>query len=219
MALEKRKTYEELVSELNEARMQLEEANDTIEAIRSGEVDALVVKEKDGIQLYTLKSADQTYRIFIEQMTEGAVTLSEDNLILYCNSQFASLVQLPLQKITGQSFFQIIPPDYKQECIQLIQKAWNETVKAELLLLTANGSFVPVLLSFKALHLDEGLSMSIIITDLTEQKQTEQLLKLNNTQLKEAQEITWQLNANLENKVKERTKELEASVLEKNKTK
>ncbi len=215
--MEQIKTYEELLQELVTVRMQLEETNDTIEAIRSGEVDALVVKQKDGIQLYTLKSADQTYRIFIEQMTEGAVTLSEDNLILYCNSQFASLVQLPLQKITGQSFYQFIPPDCKQQCVQFIQKAWNETIKAELQLLAANGSSVPVLLSFKALHLEEGLSMSLIITDLTEQKQTEQLLKLNNKQLKEAQEITWQLNANLENKVKERTRELEASVLEKTK--
>ena len=205
------------MQELTNVRMQLEEANDTIEAIRSGQVDALVVKEKNGIQLYTLKSADQTYRIFIEQMTEGAVTLNEDNLILYCNSQFASLVQLPLQKITGQSFFHFISPDCKQACTELIQKAWNETVKAELLLLAANGNSVPVLLSFKALHLDEGLSLSVIITDLTEQKQTEQLLKQNNQQLKEAQAIAQQLNTNLELKVKERTQELETSVLEKTK--
>ena len=215
--MEQTKTYEELLQELATVRMQLEEANDTIEAICSGEVDALVVKEKDGIQLYTLKSADHTYRIFIEQMTEGAVTLSEDNFILYCNSQFASLVQLPLQKITGQSFFQFIPPDCNQECIQFIQKAWNETVKAELLLLTANGNSIPVLLSFKALHLDEGLSLSLIITDLTEQKQTEQLLKQNNQQLKKAQAIAQQLNTNLELKVKERTHELETSVHEKTK--
>ncbi|MDQ2752316.1 MAG: ATP-binding protein, partial [Bacteroidota bacterium] len=59
------------------------------------------------------------------------------------------------------------------------------------------------------------LSMSIIITDLTKQKETEQLLKLNNKQLKEAQEIARQLNTNLENKVKERTHELETSVSEK----
>ena len=95
--------------------MQLEEANDTIEAIRSGEIDALVVKAKDGHQLYTLKSADQTYRIFIEQMTEGAVTLSPKNIILYCNSKFASLVQLPLEKVIGQLFVNFITPEYRDD--------------------------------------------------------------------------------------------------------
>jgi two-component system phosphate regulon sensor histidine kinase PhoR len=57
-----------LEKEIEELRWQLEEANDTIEAIRSGQVDALVVKDKNGHQLYTLKSADQTYRVFIEKM-------------------------------------------------------------------------------------------------------------------------------------------------------
>src|SRR4051812_161716 len=195
--------------------MQLEEANDTIEAIRSGEIDALIVKEKNGHQLYTLKSADQTYRIFIEQMTEGAVTLSPENIILYCNSQFASLVQLPLEKVIGQLFNKFITPAYQAEYASYIQKAWNENIKGEVTLQATNGKAVPVLLSLKTLHLDEGLSMSIILTDLTEQKATQQLLQQKNQQLEEAQKITQQLNADLEIKVKERTSELEASVLEK----
>jgi len=46
-----------------------------LKPIRSGQIDALVVKSDNGHQLYTLKTADQTYRVFIEKMTEGAVTL------------------------------------------------------------------------------------------------------------------------------------------------
>ena len=67
------KTIEELLKENEELRFQLNEANDTIEAIRTGQVDALILHGEDGHQLYTLKSADQTYRVFIEKMTEGAV--------------------------------------------------------------------------------------------------------------------------------------------------
>lgn len=217
-ALEKiKKTYEELLSELQEVRLQLEEATDTIEAIRSGEVDALVVKEKDGHQLYTLKNADQTYRIFIEQMTEGAVTLSPENIILYCNSKFASLVQLPLEKVIGQLFVNFITPECREAYALYIEKAWTDNVKGEVTLQAGNGTSIPVLLSLKTLHLDEGLSMSIIITDLTSQKATQQLLRQKNQQLEEAQAFMQQLNAELEIKVKERTRELEASVLEKTK--
>ena len=57
---------------MEELRFQLNEANETIEAIRTGQIDALVVQGQNGHQLYTLKSADQTYRVFIEKMTEGA---------------------------------------------------------------------------------------------------------------------------------------------------
>jgi two-component system phosphate regulon sensor histidine kinase PhoR len=56
-----------LLAEIEELRQQLEEATDTIHAIRTGQVDALVVKDTDGHQLYTLKTADQTYRVFIEK--------------------------------------------------------------------------------------------------------------------------------------------------------
>src|ERR1700710_2838517 len=93
------KTYEELADELKSLRLQLEEANDTIHAIRTGQVDALVVHGKRGHELYTLKTADQTYRLFIEKMTEGAVTLDPRGIILYSNSQFASMVGMPLSKV------------------------------------------------------------------------------------------------------------------------
>ena len=66
------KTYEELLEELEELSLQLKEANETIHAIRTGQIDALVVETEDGPQLYTLKSADHTYRVLIEKMKEGA---------------------------------------------------------------------------------------------------------------------------------------------------
>src|SRR5687768_7392299 len=97
----KQKTVEELEKEMVELRAQLEEANDTIEAIRTGQVDALIVQNSDGHQLYTLKNADQTYRVFIEKMNEGAVTLNREGVIVYSNSSFANAVKLPLEKVIG----------------------------------------------------------------------------------------------------------------------
>lgn len=198
-------------------RIQLEEATDTIEAIRSGEIDALVVKANDGLQLFTLKSADHTYRIFIEQMSEGAVTLNMDGLILYCNSQFATLVNTPLEKVTGKSIYKFITEDCQETCAEYITRAWSANVKGELHVLASNNVEVPVLLSLKTLDLDEGISMSVILTDLTEQKETQKLLEHKNAQLEEAQKIAQHLNANLEVTVKERTRELQINIEEKTK--
>lgn len=178
------KTYEELTNEINDLRLQLEEANDTIDAIRTGQVDALVVHGKKGHQLYTLKTADQTYRLFIEKMIEGAVTLDEHGIILYSNSRFASMVKMPLCKVIGLSFQQFIAPASKQQFSALFERAWKEDCKGEIGLVSEDKSS-DFQLSFTSLELDEGVSLSIILTDLTAQKETQKQLKLNNKQLEE----------------------------------
>ena len=97
--MEKQVSYEELVNKNNELQWRLEEANDMLEAIRTGQVDALVVKNGGNHNLYTLKTADHTYRVFIEKMSEGAVTIDEGGVILYCNSSFNNLVQATAEKV------------------------------------------------------------------------------------------------------------------------
>lgn len=176
------KTPKELEQELEELRHQLEEANDTIEAIRTGQIDALVVQADNGHQLYTLRSADQTYRIFIEKMTEGAVTLNPQGIILYCNSQFASMVHLSLSQVIGLPFEDFIVPEYRDEYRRLFNSCWRSDCKGEVFI-AAGEDKTPVQLSLTTLELEEGVSLSVILTDLTSLKATQQQLKTNNEQL------------------------------------
>ena len=62
-------------SEISRLRDTLREAQETLDAIRSGEVDAVVVSGTNGNQIYSLTSAEQPYRIYVERMQEGAVTV------------------------------------------------------------------------------------------------------------------------------------------------
>ncbi|MGM9508921.1 sensor histidine kinase [Larkinella sp. GY13] len=178
------KTYEQLVQENEALLIQLEEATETIHAIRTGQVDALVVQGKDGHELYSLKTADQTYRVFIETMNEGAVTLNEAGLILYCNSKFASMVGMPLSNVIALSFDTFIPADYKDRYNSLFNDGWTEDRKVEICILSTDRE-VPCQLSVTTLELDGGTSMSVIVTDLTVQKATQRLLKSNNDRLEE----------------------------------
>lgn len=227
---EGQESYEQLTDEFRKMQLQqqalelelatvknrLEEANDTIEAIRTGEIDALVIKGNEGHQIYTLKSADQTYRIFIEQMTQGAITINRDGMILYSNSQFASLINQPLEKVIGQFFYHFILRSDLTLCRELISSAWeNILTKGELKLASSTKDEIPVLLSLKTLDLDEGPSLSIILTDLSSQKQNEKILREKNNQLHKAEQLTAQLNINLEATVKTRTRDLEKSITEK----
>ena len=204
------KRHSEL-SELEELRQKLDEANDTIEAIRSGQVDAFIVKDKNGPRIYTLKSADQTYRVFIEKMIEGAVTINKEGVILYSNSQFANMLKLPLAKIIGSPFKSYIAAQHEMEFGRLIEKGWQEECKGEVNLLTRSEQTIPVLVSLTTLELDEGTALSLILTDLTTQKRIEKELREKNEMLEAANAFAAKLNNELEERVIERTKELSTS--------
>lgn len=179
-----KKTKEELIREMEQLRLQLEEANETIEAIRTGQVDALIVQETNGHKLYTLKTADQTYRVFIEKMAEGAVTVNADGVILYCNSQFATMVQMKLSSVIGLSFIDFVATEDQEYYKNLFARCWEHDCKGEILL-KADKSFTPVQLSLATLELDGGISLSIILTDLTRQKETQRQLIKNNEALEQ----------------------------------
>src|SRR5512147_3148871 len=98
------KNAKDLLAENEDLRLRLEEALDTLRAIRSGEVDALVVSTPQGDQVFTLKGAEQPYRLLVETMSEGAVTVGRDGVILYCNRRFADLVKAPMETLVASSF-------------------------------------------------------------------------------------------------------------------
>jgi signal transduction histidine kinase len=88
--------------EIEELRQRLLEAEGNLQAIYSGEIDALLLADEEGKrQVFTLRSADAPYRALVERMQEGAATLSLTGDIIYCNQRFADLVRRPLETVFG----------------------------------------------------------------------------------------------------------------------
>src|SRR4029079_18974700 len=107
--------------QMSEMQNRLAEAEDTLNAIRSGAVDALVVHTPRGEQLFTLKGADQTYRALVEAMNEGAVTL-KNGIISYCNNYFAGMIRIPMEKVFGTSIFEFVQSEKFARLIHRMQK-------------------------------------------------------------------------------------------------
>ncbi len=99
------KTHRELLDELREVTARMTQAEETLRAVVSGEVDGLVVATAQGDRVFTLSGADLPYRIMIETMNEGAVTLAADGTILFCNQRFADIAQWPLEQVVGSSIY------------------------------------------------------------------------------------------------------------------
>lgn len=174
-------SQEELKLEVEKLRAQLTEAEETLRAIRSGEVDALVVSGEKGEQVFTLKGAEQPYRILIEEMSEGAAMLAADDTILYCNSSFASILKTPLEKLIGTGITHYIAP--ADEVVFLERQERERSSRGEITLLAADGTFVSTLLSLNTLQMDNAQFVYLVATDLTEQKRIQDELRRSRDEL------------------------------------
>ena len=191
------KSREHLLAENELLRSKLSEATDTLDAIRSGQIDALVVNGKNGHSLYTLKSADHAYRVFVEQMAEGAVSLNSEGLIIYSNSQFARMVNRPLSSTVGRKLSGFVAREYLTQFDGLFNGGWDRNVKGEIAITSGEG-IVHVQISLNALELEGEDALSVIVTDLTLQKDTEKELKQKNEELERLNEALISSNHDLQ---------------------
>jgi PAS domain S-box-containing protein len=162
-------------AEVEDLRARLLEAEETLRAIRRGEVDALVVEGVQGDRVFTLKGADHSYRIFLEEMHEGAATLTAEGVILYCNRRFAEIVGIPLEEAIGGSIFRFVREAVRPELETVLRAGLEGAGKGELIFLNGEEN-VPVYLAASVLPRDEVEAVCLVVTDLTEQKRNQQLV-------------------------------------------
>ena len=180
------------LTEVEQLREQLREAQETLEAIRRGEVDALVVNSPQGDQVYTLRGADYSARMLLQEMSEGAATLIPDGSILYCNKRFADMVRLPHEKVIGVPAREFVAPADRLAYDALIRRGQNHLAKAELLFCASDSTPVPTYCSVNAISIGDEPCLCMVVTDLAEQKRNEEVIaaaRLASSILEQAAEI------------------------------
>ena len=176
--------------ELEELHTRLAEAEATLHAIRSGEVDSVMVAGKAGSQVFTLDGAEHAYRLLIESMNEGALTLTGDKTILYVNQCFARMIKCPLEQVTGSSFRRFLSTADRASLRMLMKQAATGGSKIQMSLRTGDGSQLPVQLSIRKLA-NEGskdVIIGMVVTDLTESRRIEEQLRTLTHRVVQAQE-------------------------------
>lgn len=161
-------------NEFTRLNEQLREARETIDAIQSGAVDAVVVKGTNGSQIYSLAGAEQRYRVYVEQMQEGAITASKDGLILYCNQRFALMVKMPLEQVIGSGILNYFATDAWSN-ISTVFTEQRDVVKHEGVLLSPDGTTLAVHFTASRMPALEEDIICVVVTDLTEQKDRQEL--------------------------------------------
>jgi PAS domain S-box-containing protein len=154
------------------------EAEETIRAIYSGEADAVIVNSPSGPRVYTLEGADHPYRVMVEQMHEGTVTLDPNRLILYSNPQFAALIGATSESVAGSDFDRFLAPADASLFAGLIEAAVaGGHSSGEVHLRGANAATIPVRLSVTLLDVAGMQNLCVIASDLREQRRNEAILK------------------------------------------
>jgi PAS domain S-box-containing protein len=171
-------SQQRLLDEIEELRARLEEAEQTIEAIRSGMVDAVLVDGPPGPQVYTLSGADRIYRVILETMNEGALAAATDGTILFCNRRFAELVGVPQESVAGRKLGEFVAPAQAATLESIVAQGRTQPARGRLVLRAGQAAEVPVQLSVSPLPHEAGDAVCLVFDDLTEvEAQTRQLAR------------------------------------------
>jgi len=159
-------------------RDRLQAAEETLRAIRAGEVDAVVVERGEGQHVITLAGAELAYRVLFDQMNEGAVTLTCDGVIAYCNRRFAEIVRLPLPRVIGAALHKFVAAAHRGRFGAMRDTGSRQNARGDLTLVAGDGTPVVVAASFAPLHAEgsaEPIGVVGVIRDIGERKQQEEL--------------------------------------------
>jgi PAS domain S-box-containing protein len=175
---------------LAKLRARLGEAEETLRAIRTGEVDTVMVAGKEGSQVFTLEGAEYAYRVLIESMNEGALMLTADKIILYANQRFARMVNCPLEQVTGSSFRRFLSKADLATFRPLMKRTDKSGSKIQVLLHAVDGSKMPAQISIRPLAKNGGKSATfgMVVTDMTEARRNEEMLRTLTHRVVQAQE-------------------------------
>jgi PAS domain S-box-containing protein len=171
-------------NEVAELRTRLQELQETLRAIRAGQVDAVLISSSEGDRVFTLQGSDNPYRVLVEKMNEGAATLDSNGTLLFANPQFARMLNRSMPDLIGASLTDLALLAGDESLEHLLTTVNSGPRKAEGFLRGERGNLIPVNLSFSPLNEDGFQGVCLIITDLTQQKKREQELAKANQQLR-----------------------------------
>lgn len=169
------KSYEQLLRENSDLQVRLAEVEETLRAIHSGEVDALVVSTARGNQIFTLENADRPYRLLVEEMQQGAVTVSGDGAILYCNRRFAEMFGHSPDQVLSHPIEFYFAADQRDRLRAFLQAtASRGSGHDEFNCQRPPHPVIPVYVSANSLLLDQTPVICLIVADLSQQKLADQ---------------------------------------------
>lgn len=146
--------------------IEFEDAEQVIHAIHHGDVDAFVVMKGTDPQVVTLAGADEPYRVLVQRMNEGVLTVGSDGYIVFVNDRLSELTGFPADDLIDRhvaTLFAGEPP------------ALVPDASLEASLLRRDDSQLPVKVWTRPISIGEKSATLVTLTDLSVYRRAEQL--------------------------------------------
>ncbi|MCW3065178.1 MAG: domain S-box protein [Solirubrobacterales bacterium] len=173
-------------------RARLAEAEETLRAIRQGEIDAFALQDgSSGTQLFTLSGADRPYRMFVENMRDGAATVSASGIVLYANRRLGELLARDLPDLIGSPVASLVA-DGDRAAFRAISGRAGPGGTIEVDLLDSGEKRIPVRVNTWTLDVDFAELLCLTFADLTEQNaQKHEIDRLGRAQAARMRELEY----------------------------
>lgn len=125
---------------------------------------------------------ERLYRVIMDNLLEGALIILADGKIIYCNQNFADMVELPIPEMVGCKIFDLISPSDREPFRFAFSQAQRERKKCEVQLQLKKGGILPVLFTMAAGY-ETGNTIGATVVNLNEQKRREREAKLAHERL------------------------------------
>jgi two-component system NarL family sensor kinase len=171
--------------EVSGLQARVAELEETLRAIRMGEVDAVLVSGPQGDQVFTLQGAEHPYRLMVETIDEGAATLADDGTVLYANRSFAEIFDIPLEKFIGAPLNDFVFGEDRELLAQLIADANINIVRGEIRLDSHQQRPRTIRLTLSPVREQGVHTICVVATELTELIETNEALRVSELSLRQ----------------------------------
>ena len=154
----------------DELEARLEEAEETLRAIREGEIDAVVVQGTTTTQVFTLEGETQSFRTFMETMEIGAAAFDADRRLIYANQALARVFNCRSAELKDQGLSDLLSPVSQNVLRRLLSQGLVERQSAEIHL-SADGQSKSFILSAAPLELGTTCGVALTMTDVSDRDQ------------------------------------------------
>ncbi|MEP6834423.1 MAG: PAS domain S-box protein [Gemmatimonas sp.] len=176
----------------------LTEAEATVKAILSGEIDAVVDPRSNSPVLLALaqkalRESEARYRSIVETANEGIWMMNFDSTITFVNQRLADMLGYRPSEVVGRSFYDFIPPKGREEAGRRLKRAsLGRAEESEGTILQRSGQETWVLIKSNRIHDSAGEStgMLAMITDATRHRAAERALRESEAEHRQIVEST-----------------------------
>lgn len=160
---------EELIADL---RRRLQEAEDTLTAIRQGEVDALVIAGGGNDAIFTIEG-EGAYRSLLEAIDPGAMALDDQGRILYANTRVAKLLDRSVSAIQGETLATVLGQANSEDLDALLDRSLRERRSCKIMLDQGDASGRQYEVGAAPLRVGTVTGYAVTLVDVTERMRAE----------------------------------------------